>query len=69
MSLGGPVVTNTLLASRLACDRLQVNGFEPLRLNDAILSALEKKGLLTKADIQDIVDTGKAQHPLRIKPQ
>ena len=29
VSLGGPVVTNTLLANRIACDRLQVNGFEP----------------------------------------
>lgn len=69
VTIGGPAVTNTLLANTLACDRLQVNGFEPLRLNDAILGALVKKNVLTQADVQAIVVAGKAEHPLRIKPQ
>ena len=30
ISMGGPVVTNTFLANRIACDRFEVNGFEPL---------------------------------------
>jgi hypothetical protein len=69
VSLGGPVVTNTFLASRIACDRLQVNGFDPLRLDDALLSALARKGIFSAAEIQSIIDSGKAEHPLRIKPQ
>lgn len=68
VSLGGPVVTNTLLANRIASDRLEVNGFEPLRLNDAILSLLVKKGYVTPADVQAVVEQGKSPRPLRIKP-
>ena len=68
ISMGGPVVTNTFLASRIACDRLEVNGFEPLKLNDAILAALARKGLINSADIDAIVAAGKATRPLRIKP-
>ena len=69
ISLGGPVVTNTLLANKIASDSLQVNGYEPLRLNDAILSALVKKGVFTQADVRSIVEAGKAEHALRVRPQ
>lgn len=69
VGLGGPVVTNTLLANRIACDRLQVNGFEPLKLNDAVLSLLIRKGIVTPEEVTAVVNAGKAEHPLRIKPQ
>jgi hypothetical protein len=69
VSLGGPVVTNTLLANRVACDRLQVNGFDVLKLNDAILNLLARKGVASPTDVQAIVQAGKADRPIRIKPQ
>jgi hypothetical protein len=46
-----------------------VNGFEPLRISDAILSALVKKGYLEQAEVKAIIEAGKADHPLRVKPQ
>lgn len=68
VTLGGPVVTNTILANRVACDRLQVNGYDVLQLNDAILKLLEKQGA-TQADLRAVIQAGKAEHALRIKPQ
>jgi hypothetical protein len=67
VTLGGPVLTNTLLANTLACDRLQVNSFDLLKVNDAILKLLAKMGA-SPADIQQVVQSGRADRPLRIKP-
>jgi hypothetical protein len=64
----GPFVTSMILTNRIACDRLEVNGFEVLKLNDAILSLLKTKGIASDADIQRIVNLGKAERPLRLKP-
>jgi hypothetical protein len=58
---------NTVLANRVACDRLTVNGYEPLKLNDAMLAALQSKGILNAMDVQQIVRNGKAEKPLRVK--
>ncbi len=58
---------NTVLANRIACDRLMVNGYEPLKLNDAILAILQSKGILNAMDVQQIIRTGKADKPLRVK--
>jgi len=69
VGLGGPVVTNMLLANRIACDRIQVNGFDLLKFNDALLNFLARKGIASPIDIQIIVQAGKADRPLRIKPQ
>jgi hypothetical protein len=69
MSMGGPVVTNILLANRIACDRLQVNGYDLLQLNDAILKLLERQHVASTADLQAVVQAGKVEHPLRSKPQ
>lgn len=67
VTLGGPVVTNTLLANTLACDRLQVNGYDVLKLNDAILKLLTRMGV-SATEIQQVIQSGKAEKPLRIKP-
>jgi len=67
ITLGGPVVTNTLLANRIACDRLEVNGFEPLRISDAMLSLLVSKGIITSAEVNDVISKGKAPKPLRLR--
>jgi hypothetical protein len=68
ISLGGPVVTNTLLANKIACDKFQVGGFDLLRMNDAFLNRLIQKGQLTVPEAEAIVAAGKADRPLRIKP-
>jgi hypothetical protein len=44
-----------------------VNGYEPLKLNDAILAILQSKGILNAMDVQQIIRTGKADKPLRVK--
>ena len=67
VTLGGPVATNILLANRIACDSLQVNGFETLKLYDAILNLLARKGIATPADIEQVVAAGKAEKPLRLR--
>jgi hypothetical protein len=69
LTLSSPVVTNVFLANRIACDRLQVNSFDVMKLNDAILNLLVKHGIASPADIQDIVQAGKADRPLRLRPQ
>lgn len=68
VGLGGPVVTNTLLANRIACDRLQVGDFDILKIDDAILSLLQRKGFVNESEIRTVIANGKAEHPLRINP-
>jgi hypothetical protein len=69
ISMGGPVVTSVFLSNRIACDRLEVNGFEPLRISDGIMSLLVQKGIASQGDINKIVASGKAVRPLRIRPK
>jgi hypothetical protein len=69
VTLSSPVVANVFLANRIACDRLQVNSFDLLKLNDAMLSLLVKHGIASPAEVQDIVQAGKADRPLRLRPQ
>jgi hypothetical protein len=69
ISMGGPVVTNLFLANRIACDRLEVNGFEPLKISDGIMSLLINKGIASPADVNQIVASGKAVRPLRLRPK
>lgn len=67
VSLGGPVLTNTILAHQIACDRLQVNGFDLLKLQDAMLAALVSKRVIDSAEMQAIAKAGKAERPLRLR--
>jgi len=57
----------TVLANRIASDQLMVNGFDPLKLHDGTLSALQGKGILTASDVQRIVESAKVAKPLRLR--
>jgi hypothetical protein len=63
----GSAAFGTLLANKIGTDQLMVNGFDPLKLDDATLSALQRKGVLTAAEVQGIVEAGKVIKPLRLK--
>jgi len=63
----GSAAFGTLLANRIASDQLMVNGFEPLKLHDATLAALVKKGILTNSDVEQIVEAARVKRPLRLK--
>jgi hypothetical protein len=65
----GTAAFGTLLANRLASDQLMVNGFEPLKLHDATLAALVRKGILSNSDVEQIVEAARVKRPLRLKNQ
>ncbi len=56
-----------VLANKIGCDQLQVNGYDTLKLDNALLSALLRKGLLTSFDVSEIANSGKVEKPLRMK--
>ncbi len=64
----GSAAFGTILANRMASDQLMVNGFDPLKLHDATLKALQEKGILKAADVRVIVDAGRVAKPLRLRP-
>jgi hypothetical protein len=41
--------------------------FEPLKLHDETLATLQRKGILTTADVQQIVKAARVAKPLRVK--
>ena len=57
----------TLLVNRIASDKLTVNGYDPLKLHDATLSALQSKGILSAADVAHIVNAANVAKPLRVR--
>jgi|ERR1035437_340215 hypothetical protein len=63
----GAAAFGTVLANRIASDQLMVNGFDPLKLHDATLAKLQSKGLLSAAEVQQIVDSAKVAKPLRVQ--
>jgi hypothetical protein len=63
----GTAAFGTVLANRIASDQLMVNGYDPLKLHDATLSALQSKGILTALEVQRIVEAGKVAKPLRVR--
>jgi hypothetical protein len=69
LGLGGPVATNTLIANRIACDNLQVGSYDVLKIENSLLQLLQKKGILTTAEAQIVVTQGRAERPIRIRPQ
>jgi|ERR1035438_6964868 hypothetical protein len=56
-----------VLAHRIASDELMVNGYDPLKLDDAILSALQRKGVFNSYEVMSIVNAAKVERPLRFK--
>lgn len=64
----GTAAFHTLIAHRIASDRLMVNGYEPLKLTDGIIGVLVSKNILTSADAQRIIAGAKADKPLRLQP-
>ena len=64
---GGVIAANIFVGNRVVCDRLVVNGYEPLKLNDGILAALQSKGVLNAMEVQRIVAAAKTEKPIRIR--
>jgi len=58
----------TLLVGRMASDSMTLNGFDLLKLQDGLLTALQKKGILTAAEAENIIKNAKVEKPLRVKP-
>jgi hypothetical protein len=46
---------------------LQVNGYDPLKIDDALMGTLQRKGILLPGDISSIASAGKIEKPLRMK--
>lgn len=63
----GTALFGILISNRIGADRLEVNGYEPLKLHEKTLQLLARKGLLTGAEIEQIISTSKAEKPLRLK--
>jgi hypothetical protein len=64
--LPSPVFANQIISSHVACDRIEVNGYDIMQLNDATLKLLRKLGA-SDADIKSVVQLGRVQRPLRVK--
>jgi hypothetical protein len=58
----------TLLVGRFASDSAMVNGYDVLKLQDSILNALQRKGILSPAEAQAVANNAKVEKPLRVKP-
>jgi hypothetical protein len=63
----GTAAFGIVLANKIASDQLMVNGFEPLKLHDETLAMLQRKGILTAADVRQIVKAARVEKPLRVK--
>jgi hypothetical protein len=57
----------TLLAHRVATDQLMVNGYDILKLQNALLSALLTTGRISQEQARDIAESSKVK-PLRLQP-
>ena len=63
----GAIATNTLLANRVAGDKVYANSFDVLLLHQGILNALGAHGILSPAEIRKIADDAKNAKPLRVR--
>jgi len=62
----GTAGIGTLLANRIAADQVMVNGYDVLKLDDAILNLLARKTLTTPQELKATADLAKVR-PLRMK--
>lgn len=63
----GSAGIGTLLANRIAADSATVNGYDVLKLDEAILQLIQRKTFATNSELQSTVDSAKVARPLRIK--
>jgi hypothetical protein len=63
----GSLGSNLILAHEIAADRLTVNGYDVMLLQQNILSYLGNRPLAERADIQNIVNASRASTVYRIK--
>lgn len=58
----------TLLAGRIAADKIMVQGVDIAKLQENLLNLLASKpGVFSQAEVQSVIDRARADRPLRIK--
>ena len=62
----GTAGIGTLLANRVAADQVMVNGYDILKLDDAILNLVARKTLSSPEELRAVADAAKVR-PLRMK--
>ena len=65
----GAAVFGIVLANKIGCDHLQVNGYDVLKIEDVLIGTLQAKGIFLQRDVDSIVSAGKIEKPLRMKPR